>query len=254
MGVPTFYVRLLGQTGFGARECAGIRLFVSGSAPLLEQTFEEFRERTGHTILERYGMTECGMSASNPLHGERRAGTVGLPLPGVDLRVSRDDGTPVDAGEVGEIEFRGPNVFAGYWRMPEKTAEEFTADGYFRSGDLGRIGDDGYIAIVGRGKDLVISGGFNVYPKEVELLIDKLEGVMESAVVGLPHPDFGEQVTAVVVREQGASGPTEPAVIEALKLELAAYKVPKQVFFVDALPRNSMGKVQKGELRKRISG
>ena len=254
MGVPTFYVRLLGQTDFGARECAGIRLFVSGSAPLLDQTFEEFRERTGHTILERYGMTECGMSTSNPLDGERRAGTVGLPLPGVDLRVSRDDGTPVDTGEVGEIEFRGPNVFAGYWRMPERTAEEFTADGYFRSGDLGRIGDDGYIAIVGRGKDLVISGGFNVYPKEVELLIDKLEGVIESAVVGLPHPDFGEQVTAVVVREQGASGPTEPSVIEALKLELAGYKVPKQVFFVDALPRNSMGKVQKSELRKRISG
>ena len=254
MGVPTFYVRLLGQAGFGARDCASVRLFVSGSAPLLEQTFEEFRERTGHTILERYGMTECGMSTSNPLDGERRAGTVGLPLPGVDLRVTGDGSVPLAAGEVGEIEFKGPNVFAGYWRMPEKTAEEFTADGFFRSGDLGRIDEGGYVAIVGRGKDLVISGGFNVYPKEVELLIDKLDGVMESAVVGLPHPDFGEQVTAVVVREQGAGGPTEQSVIEALKRELANYKVPKQVFFVDALPRNSMGKVQKSELRKRISG
>ena len=254
MGVPTFFVRLLGQADFGERECAGVRLFVSGSAPLLEQTFEEFRERTGHTILERYGMTECGMSTSNPLDGERRAGTVGLPLPGVDLRVSGDDGTPAAPGEVGEIEFKGRNVFAGYWRMPERTAEEFTADGYFRSGDLGRIDDDGYIAIVGRGKDLVISGGFNVYPKEVELQIDKLDGVMESAVVGLPHPDFGEQVTAVVVPEPGASGPTESSVIDALKRELAGYKVPKQVFFVDALPRNSMGKVQKKELRRRILG
>ena len=254
MGVPTFYVRLLAQAGFGERECANVRLFVSGSAPLLEQTFEEFRRRTGHTILERYGMTECGMSTSNPLDGERRAGTVGLPLPGVDLRVTGDDSAPAAAGEVGEIEFKGPNVFAGYWRMPDKTAAEFTADGFFRSGDLGRIDEGGYVAIVGRGKDLVISGGFNVYPKEVELLIDKLDGVMESAVVGLPHPDFGEQVTAVVVREQGAGGPTEQSVIEALKRELANYKVPKQVFFVDSLPRNSMGKVQKSELRKRISG
>ena len=250
MGVPTFYVRLLAQAGFGARQCANVRLFVSGSAPLLEQTFEEFRERTGHTILERYGMTECGMSTSNPLDGERRAGTVGLPLPGVDLRVSGEDGTPVAPGEVGEIEFKGPNVFTGYWRMPEKTAEEFTADGFFRSGDLGRIGKDGYISIVGRGKDLVISGGFNVYPKEVELLIDKLDGVAESAVIGLPHPDFGEQVTAVVVREPGADVPTERSVIEVLKEELAGYKVPKQVFFADELPRNSMGKVQKSVLRE----
>ena len=252
MGVPTFYVRLLGQDGFGAAQCANARLFVSGSAPLLEQTFEEFRERTGHTILERYGMTECGMSTSNPLDGERRAGTVGLPLPGVDLRVSGEDGAPAGPGEVGEIEFRGPNVFTGYWRMPEKTAVEFTADGFFRSGDLGRIGEDGYVSIVGRGKDLVISGGFNVYPKEVELLIDKLDGVAESAVIGLPHPDFGEQVTAVVVREPDADAPAEQAVIEALKRELAGYKVPKQVFFADELPRNSMGKVQKSVLRERF--
>ena len=252
MGVPTYYVRLLGQAGFGAAQCANARLFVSGSAPLLEQTFEEFRERTGHTILERYGMTECGMSTSNPLDGERRAGTVGLPLPGVDLRVTGDDGAPVGPGEVGEIEFKGPNVFTGYWRMPERTTEEFTADGYFRSGDLGRIGDDGYVSIVGRGKDLVISGGLNVYPKEVELLIDKLDGVAESAVIGLPHPDFGEQVTAVVVREPGATGPTEQSVIEALKVDLAGYKVPKRVVFVDELPRNAMGKVQKSVLRGKL--
>ncbi len=253
MGVPTFYVRLLAQAGFGAAQCANVRLFVSGSAPLLEQTFEEFRERTGHTILERYGMTECGMSTSNPLDGERRAGTVGLPLPGVDLRVSGEDGAPTGPGEVGEIEFRGLNVFTGYWRMPEKTAEEFTGDGYFRSGDLGRIDEDGYVSIVGRGKDLVISGGFNVYPKEVELLIDKLDGVAESAVIGLPHPDFGEQVTAVVVREPGADVPTGQAVIDALRQELAGYKVPKQVFFADELPRNSMGKVQKSVLREEFT-
>ena len=253
MGVPTFYVRLLREAGFGEAQCANVRLFVSGSAPLLEQTFEEFRERTGHTILERYGMTECGMSTSNPLDGERRAGTVGLPLPGVDLRVSGEDGVSAGPGEVGEIEFKGPNVFAGYWRMPEKTAEEFTADGWFRSGDLGRIDEDGYVSIVGRGKDLVISGGFNVYPKEVELLIDKLEGVAESAVIGLPHPDFGEQVTAVVVRAPGADMPAEQAVIEALKQELAGYKVPKQVFFAEELPRNSMGKVQKSVLREQFA-
>ena len=253
MGVPTFYVRLLREAGFVARQCANMRLFVSGSAPLLEQTFEEFRERTGHTILERYGMTECGMSTSNPLDDERRAGTVGLPLPGVDLRVVGDDGTPVAPGEVGHIEFKGPNVFSGYWRMPDKTAEEFTADGYFRSGDLGRTDEDGYVTIVGRGKDLVITGGFNVYPKEVELLIDKIDGVMESAVIGLPHPDFGEQVTAVVVREAGAAGPSERSVIEALKHELAGYKVPKQVFFTEELPRNSMGKVRKSVLRERFT-
>ena len=253
MGVPTFYARLLALSGFGRGDCAGIRLFVSGSAPLLEQTFEEFRERTGHTILERYGMTECGMSTSNPLHGERRAGTVGLPLPGVDLRVAGGGGAPAGPGEVGEIEFRGPNVFSGYWRLPKKTAEEFTADGYFRSGDLGWIDEDGYVAITGRGKDLVITGGLNVYPKEVELLIDKLDGVVESAVIGLPHPDFGEQVTAVVVRGEGAAGPGERSVVDALKNDLAGYKVPKRVFFVEDLPRNAMGKVQKSVLRERFA-
>ena len=253
MGVPTYYVRLLAQAGFGARHCENVRLFVSGSAPLLEQTFEEFRVRTGHTILERYGMTECGMSTSNPLDGERRAGTVGLPLPGVDLRVAGDDGAPLGSGEVGGIEFRGPNVFSGYWRMPEKTAEEFTADGWFRSGDLGWLSEDGYVAIVGRGRDLVISGGLNVYPKEVELLIDKLDGVAESAVIGLPHPDFGELVTAVVVRAPNAAEPVEQTVIDALKQDLAGFKVPKRVFFVDALPRNAMGKVQKSALRERLA-
>ena len=253
MGVPTYYVRLLREAGFGGGQCANVRLFVSGSAPLLEQTFEEFRERTGHTILERYGMTECGMSTSNPLEGERRAGTVGLPLPGVDLRVSGEDGKPAGTGDVGEIELRGPNVFSGYWRMPEKTAEDFTADGYFRSGDLGWRSEDGYVAIAGRGKDLVISGGLNVYPKEVELLIDKLDGVMESAVIGLPHPDFGEQVTAVVVREPDATGPNEQSVIDALKPDLAGYKLPKQVFLVDELPRNAMGKVQKSMLREQLA-
>ena len=252
MGVPTYYTRLLAEPGFGRDACAGMRLFVSGSAPLLEQTFHEFRERTGHTILERYGMTECGMSTSNPLDGERRAGTVGLPLPGVDLRVAGDDGVPLGPGGIGNIEFRGPNVFPGYWRMPEKTAEEFTADGFFRSGDMGRIGEDGYVAIVGRSKDLVISGGFNVYPKEVEHLIDRLDGVVESAVVGLPHPDFGEQVTAAVVREEHATTLDEQAVIGALKADLVNFKIPKQVFFVDELPRNSMGKVQKGVLRDRL--
>ena len=253
MGVPTFYTRLLALPGFGRDDCAGVRLFVSGSAPLPEQTFEEFRERTGHVILERYGMTECGMSTSNPLRGERRAGTVGLPLPGVDLRVAGEDGTPAGPGEVGEIEFKGPNVFSGYWRMPEKSAEEFTADGYFRSGDLGWIGEDGYVAIAGRGKDLVISGGLNVYPKEIERLIDKLEGVLESSVIGLPHADLGEQVTAVVVREPGAAGPGEQSVIDALKHDLAGFKIPKQVFFVEEMPRNAMGKVRKNVLRERFA-
>ena len=253
MGVPTFYTRLLALPEFGRDDCAGMRLFVSGSAPLLEQTFEEFRERTGHTILERYGMTECGMSTSNPLEGKRRAGTVGFPLPGVDLRVVGDNGTPLGPGEIGHIEFKGPNVFSGYWRMPEKTDEEFTADGFFRSGDMGRISGDGYVAIVGRGKDLIISGGLNVYPKEVERLIDRLDGVAESAVIGLPHPDLGEQVTAVVVREGDTAALGEQTVIGALKADIASYKVPKQVFFVEELPRNSMGKVQRGELRARFA-
>jgi malonyl-CoA/methylmalonyl-CoA synthetase len=225
-----------------------MRLFISGSAPLLEETFRGFEAQTGHRILERYGMTETGMNTSNPLHGERRAGTVGLPLPGVEVRVADDDGRPLPPGEVGILEVRGPNVFKGYWRMPEKTAEEFRDDGFFITGDVGVIGEDGYISIVGRAKDLVISGGLNVYPKEVESLIDRLPGVVESAVVGLPHPDFGEAVAAVVVRHPDVAI-TEVDIITAARAELAAFKVPKRVHFVEALPRNSMGKVQKNVLR-----
>jgi malonyl-CoA/methylmalonyl-CoA synthetase len=253
MGVPTFYVRLLADPGFDAALCAGMRVFVSGSAPLLAQTFDEFRERTGHTILERYGMTECGMSTSNPLHGERRAGTVGFPLPGVSLRVVDEQGREVPPGEIGSIEFTGPHVFTGYWRNPEKTAEEFTADGFFRSGDLGSVDERGYVSISGRGKDLIITGGYNVYPKEVERCLDDEPTVLESAVIGLAHADFGEQVTAVVVPAQGEH-PDEAALIESLKARLASYKVPKQVFVVDELPRNAMGKVQKNVLRERYGG
>jgi malonyl-CoA/methylmalonyl-CoA synthetase len=250
MGVPTFYTRLLANPGFGREQCAHMRLFVSGSAPLLQQTHREFLERTGHAILERYGMTECGMSTSNPLDGERKPGTVGLPLPGVSLRVVNESGAPVATGEIGQIEFKGPNVFQGYWRMPEKTAEEFTDDGYFRSGDLGKLDEDGYVSIVGRDKDLIISGGYNVYPKEVEVCIDELDGVDESAVIGVPDADFGERVTAVVV--PACDGLGEEAIIAALRPLLAAYKIPKQVIFVDALPRNAMGKVQKKILRDRF--
>lgn len=251
MGVPTFYTRLLGDPDFGRDDCTNMRLFISGSAPLLEQTFEEFRERTGHTILERYGMTETGMNCSNPVEGARKPGTVGPPLPGVSVRIVDQDDRPVAQGEVGQLLVKGENVFQGYWRMPERTAEEFTADGFFRTGDLARMDEDGYVAIVGRAKDMVITGGYNVYPKEVESVIDDLDGVVESAVIGLPHADFGEMVTAVVVREPGADAPDEATVIAALKERLAGYKVPKRVFFTDALPRNSMGKVQKNVLRER---
>jgi malonyl-CoA/methylmalonyl-CoA synthetase len=253
MGVPTFYTRLLANAEFGRAQCANMRLFISGSAPLLAQTHSEFLERTGHTILERYGMTECGMSTSNPLKGERKAGTVGLPLPGVSLRVVDDEGRAVAAGEIGQIEFKGPNVFLGYWRMPEKTSEEFREDGYFRSGDLGMLDENGYVSIVGRDKDLIISGGYNVYPKEVELCIDQLDGVIESAVIGVPDVDFGERVTAVVVVSEADSADAE-GIIAALRPMLAAYKLPKQVAFVDELPRNAMGKVQKNVLRERFAG
>jgi malonyl-CoA/methylmalonyl-CoA synthetase len=248
MGVPTYYTRLLARDDFTAEAARSIRVFISGSAPLLEETFTAFKARTGHPILERYGMTETGMNTSNPLHGERRPGTVGLPLPGVEVRVTDDAGTPLAAGEVGVLEVRGPNVFKGYWRMPDKTAQEFRDDGFFITGDISVIGEDGYVSIVGRAKDLVISGGLNVYPKEVESLIDRLPGVLESAVVGLPHPDFGEAVAAVVVREPGATI-TESDIVGAARVELARFKVPKCVFFVEALPRNSMGKVQKDLLR-----
>jgi malonyl-CoA/methylmalonyl-CoA synthetase len=250
MGVPTFYTRLLDHPGLTREACAHMRLFVSGSAPLLAETHAAWRERTGFAILERYGMTETNMIASNPYDGERRAGTVGFALPGVSLRVSEaESGTPVPAGEIGVIEVKGPNVFRGYWRMPEKTAQEFRPDGYFVTGDLGRVDADGYIHIVGRAKDLVISGGFNVYPKEVESEIDAIDGVQESAVFGAPHPDFGEGVTAVVVPCPRAVL-TEAAILSALRGRLAKFKAPKRVFVVDSLPRNTMGKVQKAALRE----
>ena len=250
MGVPTFYSRLLAESDFDAATCAAVRLFVSGSAPLLPATFDEFASRTGHAILERYGMTETGMSTSNPLHGERRWGSVGQPLPGISVRVVDAQGAICGAGEVGSIEVKGPNVFAGYWRMPDKTREEFTADGYFKTGDMGEAMPDGYLNIVGRAKDLIITGGLNVYPKEIEEKIDGLPGVVESAVIAVPDPDFGEAVTAVVVRRRG-SELTEAGIIAVLKAEIAGFKVPKHVHFTDDLPRNAMGKVEKSTLRKR---
>ncbi len=251
MGVPTFYTRLLGDARLTQGATRHIRLFVSGSAPLLAETHREWSARTGHAILERYGMTETNMNTSNPYEGARVAGTVGPPLPGVDIRITDpESGTLLPQGEIGMIEVRGPNVFKGYWRMPEKTKAEFRGDGFFITGDLGLIDGQGYVAIVGRGKDLVISGGFNVYPKEVEDEIDALPGVIESAVIGVAHPDFGEGVTAVVAKKRDAAL-TEKDVIAALKERLAAYKLPKRVIFVDDLPRNSMGKVQKALLRER---
>lgn len=250
MGVPTFYVRLLQQAGLNSQAVKNIRLFISGSAPLLAETHAAWRERTGHAILERYGMTETNMNTSNPHDGERRAGTVGFPLPGVSLRIADPDSDRTLAqGEVGMIEVKGPNVFAGYWRMPEKTKAEFRDDGFFITGDLGLVDADGYVHIVGRGKDLIISGGYNIYPKEIESEIDALAGVSESAVIGIAHPDFGEGVTAVVVRKPGSTvGAAD--VIGAIAGRLAKYKHPKQVIFVEELPRNTMGKVQKSRLRE----
>jgi malonyl-CoA/methylmalonyl-CoA synthetase len=252
MGVPTYYVRLLGEKRFTRKTCANMRLFVSGSAPLLKETFDDFRSRTGHTILERYGMTEGGMFTSNPYDGERRGGTVGHPLPGTALRIVDDAGRPAKTGEIGNIQVKGENVFVGYWGMPEKTREEFTADGFFRTGDMGSWDEGFYVTISGRAKDLVITGGLNVYPKEIEELIDALPGVAESAVIGLPHPDFGEAVTAVVVRQKNAAGAalTEAGIIAAVRDRIANFKVPKRVFLVDDLPRNAMGKVQKNLLRQ----
>jgi malonyl-CoA/methylmalonyl-CoA synthetase len=253
MGVPTFYVRLLQHPGLRRESCAHVRLFVSGSAPLLAETHREFLARTGHAILERYGMTETGMNTSNPYDGERIAGTVGYPLPEVELRIADPaTGKVLPSGEVGVIEIRGPNVFAGYWRNPERTAAEFRSDGFFISGDLGKIDARGYLHIVGRGKDLIITGGFNVYPKEVETAIDAVPGVVESAVIGLPHPDFGEGVTAVVVKDRAAQL-SEQSLIEALEGRLARFKLPKRVIFVDEFPRNTMGKLQKNLLRDRYA-
>ncbi len=253
MGVPTYYARLLAEPGLTPAACASMRLFVSGSAPLLAETHLEFERRTGQRILERYGMTETGMLTSNPLAGERRAGSVGLPLPGTEVRVLDDAGRDCAPGTVGHVVVRGDNVFPGYWRMPEKTREEFTDDGFFRTGDVGSLSADGYLSIVGRSKDLIISGGYNVYPKEIELALDELDWVQESAVVGVPHSDFGEAVTAVVVPRPGAGAASEAQVIAALKGKLANFKVPKRVYFVDELPRNAMGKVQKNVLRERFA-
>jgi malonyl-CoA/methylmalonyl-CoA synthetase len=253
MGVPTFYTRLLGQPGLTREAAAHMRLFISGSAPLLAETHREWAERTGKAILERYGMTETGMNTSNPYEGERVAGTVGLPLPDVSLRIADpESGRELAQGEIGMIEVKGPNVFAGYWRQPEKTAAEFRPDGFFITGDLGRIDERGYVHIVGRGKDLIISGGLNVYPKEVEAELDAIPGVVESAVVALPHPDLGEAVTAVVATGAG-SKLTEAQVLSALADRLARYKQPRRIIFVEDLPRNAMGKVQKALLREQYA-
>jgi malonyl-CoA/methylmalonyl-CoA synthetase len=248
MGVPTFYTRLLAEPAFDAPLCKNIRLFVSGSAPLLDATFDEFQQRTGHTILERYGMTEALMITSNPYDGPRIAGSVGPALPGISVRVIADHGQRAKTGEPGVLELKGPNLFDSYWRNPEKTAEDRTADGYFISGDIATEDEAGYIRIVGRAKDLIISGGYNVYPKEVEMAIDALGGVVESAVIGVPHPDFGESVVAIVVREPGSTI-AEDEIAKALATELAAFKRPKKIVIVDDLPRNATGKVQKAELR-----
>ncbi|TKT71153.1 malonyl-CoA synthase [Afipia massiliensis] len=249
MGVPTFYTRLLQSPNLTKASTSHMRLFISGSAPLLAETHREWSARTGHAVLERYGMTETNMNTSNPYDGDRVPGAVGFPLPGVSVRVTDPDtGKEFARDEIGMIEVKGPNVFKGYWRMPEKTAAEFRADGFFITGDLGKIDDRGYVHIIGRGKDLVISGGFNVYPKEVENEIDAIPGVTESAVIGVPHADFGEGVTAVVVGDKKIAL-DEAAVLNALDGRLAKFKMPKRVIFVDDLPRNTMGKVQKNVLR-----
>jgi malonyl-CoA/methylmalonyl-CoA synthetase len=252
MGVPTFYTRLLQHSGLTRELVSNVRLFVSGSAPLLAETHREFQSRTGHAILERYGMSETLMNTSNPYRGERIAGSVGPPLPGVEVRIADPESGAVfeQPDTIGMIEVRGPNVFDGYWRMPEKTAAEFRRDGFFITGDLGKRDARGYIYIVGRGKDLIITGGYNVYPIEVELEIDALPGVNESAVIGVPHPDFGEGVTAVVVLNADADI-DEASLRRELEQRLAKFKVPKRVVFVPELPRNTMGKVQKSALRER---
>jgi malonyl-CoA/methylmalonyl-CoA synthetase len=252
MGVPTYYSRLLNESDFTADITARVRVFISGSAPLLEETFTAFESRTGHRILERYGMTETNMNTSNPLDGERRPGTVGYPLPGIQVRIVDESGNALPVNEIGDLQVKGSNVFVGYWRLPDKTSEDFTTDGFFNTGDKGIIDAEGYVSIVGRAKDMVISGGLNVYPKEVELFIDDLSGVKESAVIGVPHADFGEAVVAVVVRESGSSI-DEEEIIRWVKDSLANFKVPKRVIFVDELPRNTMSKVQKKILREKCN-
>mgnify|MGYP001285279489 FL=1 len=260
MGVPTLYVRMLAEPALTRAQAAHMRLFISGSAPLLIETFNDWRARTGHTILERYGMSETIMLTSNPYRAdarhagqdERRGGTVGFPLPGVSLRVQGEDGRDVPTGEIGGIQVKGPNVFAGYWQMPEKTAEEFTADGFFKTGDVGQQDARGYVTIVGRSKDLIISGGYNVYPAEIEGFLNELPGVAESAVVGVPHPDFGEVGVAVVIARPGTR-PDPDALLAELKARLANFKIPKRCFVEAELPRNTMGKVQKNLLRERYT-
>ena len=249
MGVPTFYTRLLDDPRLTPELTRNMRLFISGSAPLLAETHVQFEDRTGHKILERYGMTETNMNTSNPYDGDRRAGTVGFPLDGVDIRITDPDtNKPLPKGEIGMIEVKGPNVFSGYWNMPEKTQEEFRDDGFFITGDLGVIDDDGYISIVGRNKDLIIAGGFNIYPKEIELILDEQNGVKESAVIGIPHADFGESVIGVITLETGHQVDLE-AMLEKVGASLARFKHPRRLVVVDELPRNSMGKVQKNILR-----
>ncbi len=249
MGVPTFYSRLLDRDDFNRDLCARMRLFISGSAPLNEQTFEAFEARTGQRILERYGMSETGMLTSNPLDGERLAGSVGYALPDVEIRVCSPQGEPLPTGEIGVVEARGPNVFSGYWEMPEKSAAEFREDGFFITGDLGRLDADGRLWLAGREKDLIISGGLNVYPREVELCLDDIDGVRESAVIGVPHPDFGEAVVAVWVADKDP-GPNDEAMEAALAPQLARFKQPKAYIQRAELPRNTMGKVQKNRLRE----
>jgi malonyl-CoA/methylmalonyl-CoA synthetase len=253
MGVPTFYSRLLADARLDRAVCRNMRLFISGSAPLSPATHAEWRARTGHAILERYGMTETNMITSNPYDGDRRAGTVGMPLPGVEVRVTGPDGAVLPPGEAGAIEVRGPNVFGGYWRLPEKTAEDFREGGWFVTGDLGAFDAEGYLSILGRSKDLVITGGLNVYPAEVEAALDDLPGIAASAVIGVPHPDFGEAVVACVIASPG-SVPEEETVRAALRDRLAAFKVPKRVLVLPEFPRNAMGKVQKAELRNAMAG
>ncbi|VAV98405.1 Long-chain-fatty-acid--CoA ligase [hydrothermal vent metagenome] len=254
MGVPTFYTRLLSHPGFTGKITRHMRLFVSGSAPLLAETHKQFEERTGHRILERYGMTETSMNTSNPYDGERRAGTVGFPLPGVELKITDSaTGAILPDGKIGEIEVRGPNVFKGYWQMPEKTAEELRQDGFFITGDLGLIDGDGYVHIVGRNKDLIISGGYNIYPKEIESALDEHPDILESAVIGVPHPDFGEAVIGIVVAS-GKSPPDFDQITKTISKSLARFKLPKKLVVLPELPRNTMGKIQKNLLRESHKG
>ena len=252
MGVPTYYTRLINNKGLTSKVTQNLRIFISGSAPLLEETFMDFNSITGHKILERYGMTETNIISSNPISGKRKSGTVGLPLEGQQVRIINNDSEPVGADEIGNIQVKGPNVFKGYWKLAEKSKEDFSFDNYFNTGDQGYFDEDGYLIIVGRNKDMIITGGLNVYPKEIESFIDKIEGVYESAVIGLEDADFGERVVAVIVKVEN-SKVTEENIISDMKLKMAGYKVPKQIFFTNQLPRNAMGKVQKNFLRDKYN-